>query len=85
MRERIERFRAELRESSYPRITEDELAERLELDIDAKASNAIEGLYADAAEEALLGMLAEERVPASLAVSYIIRFYKEEQDYRDSR
>jgi hypothetical protein len=33
----------------------------------------------------LLGMLAEERVPASLAVSCIIRFYKEEQDCRDSR
>jgi hypothetical protein len=42
----------------YRRWTDEELAEQLNLDLEAKANNAIEGLYADAAEDALFAMRA---------------------------
>lgn len=74
LRERIEAIRAELRQLNYRRMTDEELAEQVELDRDAKANNAIEGLYADAAEDAFFQMLLDERVPPKIAVPYAVWF-----------
>jgi hypothetical protein len=74
LRQRIEAIRAELRQLSYRRMTDEQLAEALDLDVQAKASNAIEGLYADAAEDAFFQMLDEERVPNELRGPYIVWF-----------
>jgi hypothetical protein len=82
--ERIEAIRAELRQLPYRRWTDEELAEQLNLDLEAKANNAIEGLYADAAEDALFAMLDEERVPNELRAPFLAWFYLGEKPNRPS-
>jgi hypothetical protein len=74
LRARLEAIRAELRQLNYRRMTDKELAEGLDLDVQAKASNAVEGLYADAAQDAFFQMLDEERVPHELRMPYIVWF-----------
>jgi hypothetical protein len=73
--ERIEAIRAELRQLHYRRWTDEELTEQLSLDRQAKANNAIEGLYADAAQEAFVAMLDEERLPNELRGPYVAWFF----------
>lgn len=68
----------------YRRWTDEELAEQLNLDLEAKANNAIEGLYADAAEDALFAMLDEERVPNELRAPFLAWFYLGEKPNRSS-
>ena len=74
LRARLEAIRAELRQLNYRRMTDEELAEALDLDVQAKASNAVEGLYADAAEDAFFQMMDEERVPNEMRGPYIVWF-----------
>ena len=74
LRQRLEQIRAELRQMDYRRLTDAELEELFDLDLDAKANNAIEGLYADAAEDAFFQMMNEERAPADVRVRFVVQF-----------
>jgi hypothetical protein len=74
LRERLEAIRAELRRMDYRRLTDAEMEQLLDLDVDAKANNAVEGLYADAAEDAFFEMMNEERVPQEIRAQFVIRF-----------
>jgi hypothetical protein len=74
VRERIENIRMELRHMEYRRLTDTELAELVDLDLDAKANNAIEGLHATAAEDAYFRMMNEERAPTELRARFAAQF-----------
>jgi hypothetical protein len=74
LRSRLEAIRFELRGLDFRRLTDEELVQVIEDDLGARASNAIEGLYADPAQDAFFRMLNEERVPLELRVPYIVWF-----------
>jgi hypothetical protein len=67
----IEAVRAKIRAMQFEPLTDAELAEIAELTRQARANDAIEGIYLTADEEAFFKMLDEERVPQRLRSSLI--------------
>ncbi|WP_227429174.1 hypothetical protein [Psychrobacter sp. I-STPA6b] len=66
MKKDIEYFRQKIRTMDYTPLTDEELAEVLEIRESAVASSRLEGVYTTEEEKEFFAMLAEERLPIEL-------------------
>ena len=73
----IERYRAELKATSYISLNDPELARIRQRYAEAQHSNAIEGIHSTAEQIAFTALMIELRVPAELMGKYTDRFVQE--------
>ncbi len=77
----VDAYRAELRAASFERLSAAEAARIKERFSVSHRSNAMADVHPSPEMKALLDLFVEERVPLSLARSYILRFVREEDEF----
>lgn len=73
----IDRYRAELKATSYTPLSDPELARTRQRYAEAHHSNAIEGIHPKAEQLAFTDLMIELRVPPDLMSQYTDRFVQE--------
>ena len=74
----IERYRAELRAASFPRVDKAGMIELRQRGAEAHHSSAIEGIHPTPELGALFDMLLDERVPPDVSSTYVHRYIMEQ-------
>lgn len=81
----IERYRAELRAMTFPRLDDTQLADMRRRDAHAHHSSAIEGIHPSPELAALFDMFLEERVPPDVSDAFVDRYLDHRFGHAEAR